>query len=180
MDRLPDELLLEILQLAFPSGSILDDGGKADVLLLFQRWLRISIPLLYRTVILRSKKQAQDLARTLAETPQYARHIERLRLNAGCGVDASTILTAVPHLKHLCLSLDLMPGDDISHLCSSLHLISPTRVSLCRKRWILQKNVDVDLNAHVQNVLTVVGECINLSWTNMVCHMISILHNSGY
>ncbi|KAJ7606201.1 hypothetical protein FB45DRAFT_950844 [Roridomyces roridus] len=141
--RVPDEILHEIFSSALSvpdetfsshrSASVppeaVDEPGSS-ILLVCKRWLRIATPLLYKTVILRSRGQAQALELALRSNPQLGLLIKQLRIEGGYGVSMYTVLRAAKNLADICVSLDLDEKDSSKGLCHGLKLISPARLVL--------------------------------------------------
>ncbi|KAJ7093864.1 hypothetical protein B0H15DRAFT_1020558 [Mycena belliarum] len=140
-DSLPDEILSEILSpaLKIPDkmfANTLEISGFASyrrvsssaTLLVCKSWLRVATPLLYSTVVIRSKPQAQALQAALAEHPELGRFVKKLRVEGGFGKLMLQILKNTPNVRDLAVSL-LLPSSDLpSGLKSGLPLINPTRL----------------------------------------------------
>ncbi|KAL1664708.1 hypothetical protein GGF50DRAFT_54266 [Schizophyllum commune] len=103
------------------------------LLLVCKAWNRIGTPLLYRTIILRSKGQAEVLARTLT-TPasDLGSLVRRLRLEGGYGRVILQILKATTRVSELALVLSLRSDDSISGLVRGLALptVNPAEIRL--------------------------------------------------
>ncbi|KAL1756059.1 hypothetical protein FB107DRAFT_261528 [Schizophyllum commune] len=103
------------------------------LLLVCKAWNRIGTPLLYRTIILRSKGQAEVLARTLT-TPasDLGSLVRRLRLEGGYGRAVLQILKATTRVSELALVLSLRSDDSISGLVRGLALptVNPAEIRL--------------------------------------------------
>ncbi|KAJ7259677.1 hypothetical protein C8J57DRAFT_1338947 [Mycena rebaudengoi] len=141
--HLPDEILSEILT---PSLSVSDtdfsdtspnspfasySGHSASAFLLVSKsWLRVSTPLLYNVVVLRSKAQAAALAAALKLNPDLGRFIKKLRLEGGLGASMHPILKGTLSVTDLVLTMDIWSSDSTSGLCRGLSLINPRRVIL--------------------------------------------------
>ncbi len=174
---LPDEILKEILS---PALQISDYAFKSTAgrspfaeyerstsayLLVCKDWLRVSTPLLYNIVILRSKAQIQALAWALKSTPGLGVFIKKLRVE--CGYDSSLLRvfqTGSNNLTDLCLSLEIYSQDNVSGICKGLTLVQPRRMIIydpaqhASARLFNQKTV--------QLVETVIG--LIPTWMNLV------------
>ncbi|KZP08651.1 hypothetical protein FIBSPDRAFT_665027, partial [Athelia psychrophila] len=74
-------------------------------LLVCKRWLRISTPLLYSAVIIRSKAQVTALARTLGENNLFGLQIRKIRVEGGYTAPLKHVIKLAPNLTHFFLSL---------------------------------------------------------------------------
>ncbi|KAI5896305.1 uncharacterized protein SCHCODRAFT_02614519 [Schizophyllum commune H4-8] len=113
------------------------------LLLVCKAWNRIGTPLLYRTIILRSKGQAEVLARTLTTlAPDLGSSVRRLRLEGGYGRVVLQILKATTRVSELVLVLSLRSDDSISGLVRGLALpaVNPAEIRLiCEYEHDLKK-----------------------------------------
>ncbi|KAJ7064439.1 hypothetical protein C8F01DRAFT_1366782 [Mycena amicta] len=145
---LPDEVLSEILAPALKVDDEIFSNTADEVspfatytesasayLLVNKAWLRVATPLLYGTVVLRSKAQAQALERALSGNPVLGPFIKRLRVEGGYGVSMHRVLKLSPKISHLYLSLVIHSGDSTDGLCKGLSLISPTHFILQDKHY---------------------------------------------
>ncbi|KAF7290383.1 F-box domain-containing protein [Mycena chlorophos] len=138
---LPDEIISEILT---PALRVSDDAfastssdtfaqfteSTSAYLVVCKAWLRVATPLLYNVVIIRSKAQANALAKALSQNPELGRFIKKLRVEGGYGGSMHTVLKASPNITDLFLSLDIWTPDTTDGLCKGLKLISPRRLIL--------------------------------------------------
>ncbi|KAJ7612073.1 hypothetical protein FB45DRAFT_843346 [Roridomyces roridus] len=141
-NSLPDEIISEILcpALRVPDDKFSDTSdispfteyieSPSAYLLVCKAWLRVSTPLLYNVVVLRSKAQAKALGRTLSENRDLGQFIKRLRVEGGYGPPMRVILQASTNISELCISLDIVFADNTTGLCHGLPLINPTRLIL--------------------------------------------------
>ncbi|KAK7035999.1 F-box domain-containing protein [Favolaschia claudopus] len=139
---LPEETISEILSpalkvsdAAFCDASLVSPFSKyeeptSNYLLVCKTWLRIATPLLYSTVVLRSKGQAKALSTVLVENPEFGQYIKKLRVEGGYGPPMHTILECSPNISDLFLCTRIFSSDNTSGLCSGLELINPTRLIL--------------------------------------------------
>ncbi|KAJ7605884.1 hypothetical protein FB45DRAFT_1068973 [Roridomyces roridus] len=141
---IPDEIIHEILS---PALSVSDDAFSAHmplweyracrgrrvesssaILLVCKAWLRVATPLLYHTIILGSKGQAQALSVALRRNPELGRLIRKLRLQSGYGSSLHQILQTTTKLTDIFIPLEFDEGDDACGLCRGIPLIDPVRV----------------------------------------------------
>ena len=139
---LPDELISEILTPVLDvSDEMFSDishispfsyttESYSRVLLVCKTWLRVATPLLYNTVVLRSKEQAQGLDATLHRNKDLGRFIKRLRVEGGFGRPMHHILRCSRNLTDLYLSLQIYSPDNTSGLVLGLPLVNPIRLIL--------------------------------------------------
>ncbi|EDR15475.1 uncharacterized protein LACBIDRAFT_301868 [Laccaria bicolor S238N-H82] len=116
--------------------------SSSVVLEVCKSWLRVSTPLLYRVVILRSNAQAKALERTLKSNKSFGLFIKKLRVEGGYGAAMKTILQASPNIAHLWITLALRSEANVSGLCFSLWSINPSRVTL-HDSWYEARNAQV-------------------------------------
>ncbi|KAJ7146989.1 hypothetical protein C8R44DRAFT_864686 [Mycena epipterygia] len=172
-DRLPDELISEILSPAlkvpehmfsntspkspFASLSVL---SKSSALLVCKSWLRVATPLLYAVVIIRSKAQAHAFQATLRSTPDLGRFVKKLRVEGGFGTLMHRILQNTPNVTDILLSLQIHSSDSSSGLVLGLPLINPTRL-------IIFDNTDNLLkNKAVLQLMRALETCV-AKWSNL-------------
>ncbi|KAJ7366536.1 hypothetical protein DFH08DRAFT_834730, partial [Mycena albidolilacea] len=143
-DNIPDEILSEILSpalrvpdemfsvMASETNSPFHSKSESSsaFLLVSKSWLRVSTPLLYSVVVLRSKGQAQALAGVLTANPVLGKFIRKLRLEGGYAISMFKILQAAPNISDIFLTLDIMTPDNVCGLCRGLQLIQPVRIIL--------------------------------------------------
>ncbi|KAJ6563342.1 hypothetical protein DFH09DRAFT_1158971 [Mycena vulgaris] len=169
---LPDEILSEILTplLKVPEALFAHTGRNSPfasyaestsaVLLVCKAWLRVSTPLLYNVVILRSKAQAQALDATLRKNGELGQFIKKLRVEGGFGPPMRGILNCAPGITDLCISLHLRAADSASGLVLGLPGINPRRI-------ILHDDVTALLNnKSVVQLMQALGICAH-KWTNL-------------
>ncbi|KAJ7622512.1 hypothetical protein FB45DRAFT_1091487 [Roridomyces roridus] len=137
---IPDEIIHEILS---PALSVSDDTFSARflnsapvpclesssaILLVCKAWLRVATPLLYHTVILGSKGQAQALSVALRSNQDLGRLVKKLRVESGYGTLMHKILQATKNLTDIFIPLEFDKGENACGLCRGLQLIDPVRV----------------------------------------------------
>ncbi|KAJ7748961.1 hypothetical protein B0H16DRAFT_1888316 [Mycena metata] len=168
---LPDEILSEILTPALhvsdelfcrTSGTPFATYTESTSVLLVvpKDWLRVSTPLLYNVVVLRSKAQAKALDATLKQNASLGRFIKKLRVEGGFGQHMHGILKTAVNITDVHLSLLLHSSDSSSGLVLGLPLINP-------KRLILSDDYEHPLgNKHVVPLLNTLEICAK-NWTNL-------------
>ncbi|KAJ7453834.1 hypothetical protein FB451DRAFT_1100173 [Mycena latifolia] len=178
-ENLPDEILSEILSpaLKVPEHRFSDtsstspfatySGSSSAALLVSKAWLRVSTPLLYTVVILRSKAQAGALASALQGDQKLGRFIKKLRVEGGFGASMHQILKATPNVTDIFISTTIHSPDTTSGLVLGLPLINPTRLILFEDCGRLLKNKWV-----VQLFASLVAG-INVNWTNLTTVVLS-------
>ncbi|KAJ7744156.1 hypothetical protein B0H16DRAFT_995082 [Mycena metata] len=140
-NQVPDEIISEILSpllklsdevFSERSEKVLLDPGYScsTYLLVCKAWLRVSTPLLYNVVILRTTAQAVALQKALEVSPEIGGFIKKLRVEGGYGAAMHTILKCAPNITDLFISLFIHGTDSTKGLCSGLPLIDPRRVIL--------------------------------------------------
>ncbi|KAJ7605766.1 hypothetical protein FB45DRAFT_848494 [Roridomyces roridus] len=164
---IPDEIIHEILS---PALSVPDDTFSADIpvwksracrgrrvesssaiLLVCKAWLRVATPLLYHTVNLRSKSQAQALSVALRSNPDLGRLVKKLRLRSGYGISMHKILQRTQNLTDIFIPLEFDLGDNARGLCRGFPLIDPVRVTI---------SYLFDMTSPVRTLVDVLVECI--------------------
>ncbi|KAJ7144548.1 hypothetical protein C8R44DRAFT_725474 [Mycena epipterygia] len=170
---LPDEILSEILTpaLCVPDDLFSDTStaqspfvtrteSTSAILLVCKDWLRVSTPLLYHVVVLRSTPQAQALAVALKKNPDLGRFIKQLRVEGGFGLSMHHILKSAPHITDIFLSLHLHSSESSAGLVLGLPLINPKRIIF----WDDEDNLL--RNKNVANLLSALETCAK-KWSNL-------------
>ena len=153
--RLPDELLKDVLLivLRIPDERFEDTSGSSPfanvsvsssaVLLACKRWMRISTPALYDTIILRSTAQMHSLCRALEQHPKFARLIERIRLEVLCPTNFGDLAKRLVSLKDVCFAIH-HPGDTprLTGIVKFMRGINPrsarfANISISSNTWTL-------------------------------------------
>ncbi|KAF7340303.1 F-box domain-containing protein [Mycena venus] len=138
-NQVPDEILSKILTplLEYPDTMFCDQSAKplldpgfssSSYLLVCKAWLRVSTPLLYKTVVIRTTAQAEALLAVLTCNRQFGLFIKKLRVEAGFPSAMHTILEFAPNITEIYLTLYIWASDDVRGLCSGLSLLNPRRV----------------------------------------------------
>ncbi|KAJ6509686.1 hypothetical protein DFH09DRAFT_942372 [Mycena vulgaris] len=174
MSILPDEILSEILSpaLKVPDDLFSDTSevspfadyspSTSAYLLVCKDWLRVSTPLLYNVVVLRSKAQANALEKVLRSNRQFGRFIKKLRVEGGYGMAMHAILKSAPNITDIVLSLSIWLSDDTLGLCKGLPLIDPHRVIVVAP--VLEKPLK---NKHLAALMKVLFSSIH-TWDKLV------------
>ncbi|TDL29960.1 hypothetical protein BD410DRAFT_780471 [Rickenella mellea] len=102
--------------------------STSEILVVCKRWMRIGTPLLYHTVVIRSRAQAQALADALISNPPFGRYIQKLRMEGGFGQAPLKFISAAPNIRELFVSLDIWSDDVVSGLCGGFFKIFPQRL----------------------------------------------------
>ncbi|KAJ7334905.1 hypothetical protein DFH08DRAFT_1083423 [Mycena albidolilacea] len=123
-NSLPDEMISEILSLVLN----VPDGLFCDISETDKAWLRVATPLLYHTVVIRSRPQANALATVFKQTSDLGRFVKKLRLEGGFGKCMQQVLECTPNITDLYLSADMWSSDNVSGLVLGLPLLNPTRL----------------------------------------------------
>ncbi|KAK7057901.1 F-box domain-containing protein [Favolaschia claudopus] len=155
-DRLPDEIIAEILSpalkvpdLLFSDTSIESSFATAQVsltssaLLVCKAWLRVATPFLYHYVVLRSKAQADSLKQTLRDNPDLGRFVKNLRVEGGFGQSMQAVLSKTPNIEHIVLSFHVTGSDSTTGLVKGLPLINPKRLTVIDETEFFLKNSNV-------------------------------------
>ncbi|TRM58465.1 hypothetical protein BD626DRAFT_586120 [Schizophyllum amplum] len=182
MDRLPDELLKDVLVSVFhvPDRDFRYTGHQASpfsknignyltssVLLVNKAFCRVGTPLLYYTVILRSKAQAHALADTLRANPDLGRWIRQLRVEGGYGSYMDSILgSCAERIIDLCLTLMIFANDNASGLARHLARMNPRRVFYAEGINAGRGSGEVMQNKNIQTLFTALLNALP-RWSNM-------------
>ncbi|KAJ7057954.1 hypothetical protein C8F01DRAFT_302540 [Mycena amicta] len=175
---LPDEILSEILTPALKVPEKVFSSSEARELMTFSEsssafllvckaWLRVATPLLYNTVMLRSKAQSQALAATLGSNPDLARFIKKLRVEGGYGRFMHTILEVALNVSDLYLVFSIPSTDSVTGLVQGLPLINPCRIFL--------HNWDDRLPSKGKTLTQTIETCI-AHWSNL--NTVEISHDA--
>jgi hypothetical protein len=167
-DLLPDELLHLILaQRLFVDYDMFSHRSPAQLLarraeatslfLVCRRWRRVVVPIVHETVILTSESEVNTFVSMLRHVGPY---IKKLRIEGGYGRPIHTILSNIPRLAFICVSLSIPSKSKAGGLCRGLKLINPTHVVL--------RDSKVLGNQGVSNVVDVLIECMTSVWSNLV------------
>ena len=169
--KIPDEILKEILSLAlkidddmfedtsYRSPFSFPTQSKSVFLTVCKRWLRVSTPLLYNVVVLRSAAQAQALARVLKKNKEFGRFIRKIRVEGGFGAAMERILSVAHNTTDVHILLEIWSNDNVSGLCKGLPLLNPSHVIL----WQGHREC---FNSQVRLLYNTLGECMK-TWKNM-------------
>jgi F-box-like len=182
--QLPDEIIKEILS---PALYVSDRAfsstcewtnpfanyelSTSTILVVCKSWLRVATPMLYETVVLRSKAQAQALASALKDNEPLGRFIRKLRVEGGYGACLYEVLRRSPSLTDLWISTRLYSNESISGYLKGFQHVNPTRLII----------VDNDNKTSVirKNIYKALAEAVQHSWTSLVRFRI-LSHSSGF
>ncbi|KAH7091713.1 hypothetical protein BKA62DRAFT_724195 [Auriculariales sp. MPI-PUGE-AT-0066] len=169
--RLADETLAVILQhlVAVPDESFACAVSRvspfaklqqpsSDFLVVCKRWLRVSTPLLYHTVVLRSALQTQTLAAVLKANPQFGSFVRAIRFEGGFGAAAKKVLLAAPNLTDLCVPLELTSKDNVGPMCEAMRALKPNRLVLA-----LPTSRSGEANNQMRCMVKCISECV-VNW----------------
>ena len=163
-DRIPDEILREILQLSFSIDVAkkfrewswnLRSRGK--ILLVCKRWLRVATPLFYETVALRTETQVKSLASFVRANPLLGAMIRNLRIDGGYGRHLYTIVKHAPRIRAISVQLHVLSKDSNTGLLQALPCMDPTEIYVhnrARRRRDMNKKWQANKNAVVQAMST--------------------------
>ncbi|KAJ7627138.1 hypothetical protein FB45DRAFT_1082302 [Roridomyces roridus] len=170
---IPDEIISEIVTpvLHIPdvrfsytittnSPFAISGESTSAILLVCKAWLRVSTPLLYNVVVLRSGAQARALASTLKKNPDLGLFIKKLRVEGGFGVCMHDLLRLTPNITDIVVSLQLHSSDSSSGLVLGLPLINPKRLIV----WDEDDDRKMLNNKHVKQLVEALK---GLKWTNL-------------
>jgi F-box-like len=171
--QLPDEIIREILA---PALHVSDEAfsntsgtsnpfanyglSSSTILVVCKSWLRVATPLLYETVVLRSKAQAQALSGVLKHNGQFGQFIKKLRVEGGYGTFVGEILKRSPSLTDLLITTSLYSNESIAGYPKGFQSVNPHRLIV----------LDDHLKASAirKKVYQALAEAVRHSWTNLV------------
>ncbi|KAJ6509137.1 hypothetical protein DFH09DRAFT_999999 [Mycena vulgaris] len=169
-NQAPDEIVSEILSpLLKHSDDVFSDVSEKPLvsgyssstyLLVCKAWLRVSTPLLYNVVILRTTAQAAALEQVLTANPEFGLFIKKLRVEGGFGQAMRTILKSAPTITDLFLKLSIWGSDNVAGLCGGLPLINPRRVILVDGDREIFTYMKPKKNKQVTQLLEMLIRCI--------------------
>ena len=172
LSSLPDELLHLILaELLFVDYDMFSHRSPARLLerraeatslsLVCRRWRRVLVPIILETVILNSELEAKTFV-SMLRLKHVGPYIKKLRIEGGYGRFTHTILSNIPGLAFISVSLNIpTPSKDKAcGLCSGLKLINP--------KHLILRDSKVLRNQGVSNVINVLIECMTSVWSNLV------------
>ena len=139
---LADEVLQSILapSLKVPDSMFEDVGpispfskveqSSSDVLLVCKRWMRVTTPIIYHTVIIRTTAQAAALNAALMRNPEFGRHVRRFRLERPYPAHITkAVVRTMPNIVDLCIPIGVLaankPNDvyELLNKCQPQHLL---------------------------------------------------------
>lgn len=102
----------------------------STVLLVAKNWLRVATPLLYETVILRSKAQTHAFATALKGNKPLGQFVKRMRIEGGYGLPMLDILKRTLNVEDLWVTANLTRADRIGGYLRGFAWINPQRLIL--------------------------------------------------
>ncbi|KAL5531132.1 hypothetical protein ACEPAG_4008 [Sanghuangporus baumii] len=155
ISRLPVEILRSILDLALGIRESKLTNPRArfnqyilsssEYLLVSKLWLEVGLPLLYRTVILRSAAQVCALKMTLLDHPNFGIFVKNLRIEEGAYYSGIEEITErMPQVEILVLSLVVYSFVDAPKVCHALKYLTPTRLVLYDIGSTINRNRSLD------------------------------------
>ena len=108
----------------YPQNNCSHGNEMAQLLLVCHRWRRIATLLKYETVIVASQFEASILASILSRG-RVGSYVKKLRIEGGFGQALHKILSHVPRLVYLFVSLDITSEAKGAGLCAGLKLVNP-------------------------------------------------------
>jgi len=124
------------------------------------------VPIIYETVILTSQSEANTFVSMLRHQ-RVGSYVKKLRIEGGYGRSIHTILSNIPGLVSICISLDIPSKRKADGLCSGLKLINP--------KHLILRDSKVLGNQGVSNVVDVLIECMTSAWSNLVSAPLDML-----
>ncbi|KAH6909306.1 hypothetical protein BKA70DRAFT_1278178 [Coprinopsis sp. MPI-PUGE-AT-0042] len=176
--QVPDEIIKEILapalyvsDEAFSNTSLHANPfakyelSTSTILVVCKSWLRVATPLLYETVVLRSKAQAQALASALKRNEQLGRFVRKLRVEGGYGTFVGEILRRSPSLTELWISTALYSNESVAGYLKGFKSVNPRRLIVVDDR--------LKTSAIRKKAYEALGEAIRHTWTNLILFEVS-------
>jgi len=166
---LPEEILLFILELAIPPADPRASLPNSGSLLACRTLYRIGLPVLYRTLVLKSSSNARLVQRTLLERPTLVRYVRHLYSRA-------PMLRLLLVLRAICRALGSLQILDftisapwVSGRLDGTEDEGPHTGVPVRQLAVRQgANMLLSLPFYVSSVANVVAEAIE-RWPNLVC-----------
>ncbi|KAH6909307.1 hypothetical protein BKA70DRAFT_1562155 [Coprinopsis sp. MPI-PUGE-AT-0042] len=171
--QLPDEIIKEILA---PALYVSDEAfsstcaksnpfanyelSTSTILVVCKSWLRVATPMLYETVVLRSKAQAQALASALKQNEQLGRFIRKLRVEGGYGTFVYEVLRRSSSLTDLWLSTGLWSNESIAGYLKGFQLVNPRR--------LIVVDSDGKTSAIRKKIYEALAEAVRHPWTSLI------------
>lgn len=181
---LPDEIVKEIL---CQSGLVIsaEDFRNTDIgrspfadsthtstsaaLLVCKQWLRVATPLLYHTIVLRSKAQAQALEVALRrKNKMLGAYIKWMRLEGHYGAVMKNILDAASKLTDLYFPSSLTTHESASGLVKALPSLSPKRLILYNMDARHESSMTAP-GVRTREFINALCDCIASKWESLVC-----------
>ncbi|KAF7331555.1 hypothetical protein MKEN_00034700 [Mycena kentingensis (nom. inval.)] len=170
---LPDEIISEIISpvlrisdqdfdnaACYTSPFASFSESTSALLVVCKAWLRVATPLLYNTVVIRSKAQAAALQTALRGNTQLGAFIKKLRVEGGFGAPMRGILQLAQNITDLFLVVSVWSSDPTTGLCTGLASINP-------RRLIIRDTNETGPNKQNKELVKKVSECIKTRWSNL-------------
>ncbi|KAF7331554.1 hypothetical protein MKEN_00034600 [Mycena kentingensis (nom. inval.)] len=169
--NLPDEIVAEFLAPAlkisetdFADTSLTSPfatfGESTSALLVVcKSWLRVATPLLYNTVVIRSRAQAVALQKALQGNAELGPFVKKLRVEGGFGAPMRGILQHATKITDLLLFVCVWSNDATAGLCAGLGCINPTRL-------IIHDPDEPPINKQSRELVQKIADCVQ-TWTNL-------------
>lgn len=175
MNALADELLRIILGPFFdvPEEHFADNGSvspfskvpqsAAELLRVCKRWMRFATPLLYSTVVIRTRAQAAALKMALTNNAEFGYYVRRLRLEGVYGEFITPdVIKTMPNVRYMCFPIGMLARDDTDGLLTAFELFELERVVLLS----LSQHNDLS-NATISQFIANLANFIP-TWSNLV------------
>ncbi|KAF7331515.1 ATP-dependent bile acid permease [Mycena kentingensis (nom. inval.)] len=171
LPRIPDEIIAEFLSPALKvseadfsetshtSPFATFGESTSGLLVVCKAWLRVATPLLYHTVVLRSKAQAVALQKALHNNEELRPFVKKLRVEGAFGTPMRGVLQHATKITDLFLSVCIWSNDTTAGLCAGLDAINPTRL-------IIYDSYETGKNKQSDALLKKVVECLR-TWSNL-------------
>ncbi|KAJ7082222.1 hypothetical protein B0H15DRAFT_764997, partial [Mycena belliarum] len=91
-------------------------------------WHGATVSIVYRTIVLRTKRQAEALATTVHRDYRLGHYIRNLMFCGGFGRASKTILTSATNLHTIAITLHIQAKDSVLGLLSGLRLVNPAQL----------------------------------------------------
>ncbi|KAJ6463519.1 hypothetical protein C8R45DRAFT_522218 [Mycena sanguinolenta] len=169
-NRIPDEIISEILTPLLKHSDevfrdqsekpLLDpDDSASRYLLVCKPWLRVSTPLLYNVVILRTTAQAEALQAVLKTDKEFGLFIKKLRVEGGFGNAMHIILKCASNITDLYMTLFIAGTDSVKGLCSGLPFVNPQRVIIvdaCAGHLLIQPKKNKKITELLETLVSLI------------------------
>jgi len=166
--NLPEEILLFILELAIPPADPRVSLPNSGSLLTCRALHRIGLPILYRTLILKSSLNASHVQRTLLERPTLVRYVRNLYSRAPM-LRLLLVLRAICRAEGSLQILDFsVSAPWVSGRLDGSEDEEPPHIGVPVRQLAVRQGVagNIFLSYYLSSVASVVGEAIE-RWPNL-------------